>query len=427
METLNKLQSSKPSSPSRTSSRAPSRGDSASFDGAADAAPAAVDGEDASPTEESQQEVLAVSPAAEQLQELLKLRVVRVVSDKLPDGISGSREVLYVVRTNAEPIPNVAPEDIEVAMSSLEVGVMWGSSLSVLEQLITEIYAPCIQLFFANSSKPTTSQQQSQQQLVQLSDAVQAEFLANIQKFSAQIQNVFQQVSREVRLEVISIDTNRRVAEIASDATTVAQLQLALENWIPAIASIIEQEKGKKAVGKGPLAEVDFWRQRATAFGTVYEQLSTAPVRKMMEVMEICFELQYGQFKHYFAELSKLYTEAKDNVKFLTTLERHFKTISHGTLSAIVEALPSMMNALRMVWVISRHYNTDERMVPLMERIAEEIGDRVATSISIRSIFRQEPKDVIRKANEAKNVLDKWRETYYKVFVVLSLMALICR
>lgn len=36
-----------------------------------------------------------------------------------------------------------------------------------------------------------------------------------------------------------------------------------------------------------------------------------------------------------------------------------------------------MMNAIRMVWVISRHYNTDERMVPLMELIAGEIAGKV--------------------------------------------------
>lgn len=71
------------------------------------------------------------------------------------------------------------------------------------------------------------------------------------------------------------------------------------------------------------------------------------------------------------------YVEAKDNVKFLTTLERHFKNISSGNLTAILDTLPSMMNALRMVWVISRHYNTDDQMLPLMRRIASEIADKV--------------------------------------------------
>ena len=59
------------------------------------------------------------------------------------------------------------------------------------------------------------------------------------------------------------------------------------------------------------------------------------------------------------------------NVKFLTTLERHFKNIASGKLSSIQETIPPMMNAIRMVWIISRHFNRDERLVPRMERIAQ--------------------------------------------------------
>lgn len=46
------------------------------------------------------------------------------------------------------------------------------------------------------------------------------------------------------------------------------------------------------------------------------------------------------------------------------------------------------MSALRMVWIISRHYNRDERMVPLMERIANQLCERVARSINVRTLFR---------------------------------------
>ncbi len=82
------------------------------------------------------------------------------------------------------------------------------------------------------------------------------------------------------------------------------------------------------------------------------------------------------------------YVEAKDNVKVLTTLERHFKNISSGNLTAILDTLPSMMNALRMVWVISRHYNTDDQMLPLMRRIASEIADKVSATATGRVCVR---------------------------------------
>ena len=57
-------------------------------------------------------------------------------------------------------------------------------------------------------------------------------------------------------------------------------------------------------------------------------------------------------------------------------------------MQVVIDTLPSMMNALRMVWIISRHYNNDERMVPLMERIAWELAERVARVIQVRTIYK---------------------------------------
>lgn len=54
----------------------------------------------------------------------------------------------------------------------------------------------------------------------------------------------------------------------------------------------------------------------------------------------------------------------------------------------ILDTIPSMMNGLRMVWIISSHYNTDERMVPLMERIAWELSERVARVVNVRTLFK---------------------------------------
>jgi dynein heavy chain len=67
------------------------------------------------------------------------------------------------------------------------------------------------------------------------------------------------------------------------------------------------------------------------------------------------------------------------------------------------------------VWVISRNYNTDERMVPLMERIATEIASKVSSVVQSKTIFRQPPREAMKKIAEAKLVLEKWHDTYQKV------------
>lgn len=76
-------------------------------------------------------------------------------------------------------------------------------------------------------------------------------------------------------------------------------------------------------------------------------------------------------------DLTKLYGEAKDNVKFLQTLERQFKNLATEGLKGLEETLPSLMNGLRLVWIISRHYKTDDKMSNLVSTISNEIADKV--------------------------------------------------
>jgi len=138
-------------------------------------------------------------------------------------------------------------------------------------------------------------------------------------------------------------------------------------------------------------------------------------VQLMLKALQLGEAPTLHHFNAHFGELSKLYLEAKDNVKFLTTLERHFKNVSEGSFATILDTLPSMMNAIRMVWIISRHYNNDDRMVPLMERIAGKIAEKVAKEVNIRTILRKSPELAKATISEAKNVLDSWQTVYMDV------------
>jgi hypothetical protein len=50
-------------------------------------------------------------------------------------------------------------------------------------------------------------------------------------------------------------------------------------------------------------------------------------------------------FRAQLNELHKLAMEARDNVKFLTTLERHFKAITHGPLSGAPDGRQAPMES----------------------------------------------------------------------------------
>jgi dynein heavy chain len=91
-------------------------------------------------------------------------------------------------------------------------------------------------------------------------------------------------------------------------------------------------------------------------------------------------------------QFTKAHAQAKDYVKFLTTLERQFKNISKGDLSVIEETLPSLLNGLKLVWTISRHINQNEdKMENLLESISNEIADKVRAKIDLKTIFHIKP------------------------------------
>ena len=186
------------------------------------------------------------------------------------------------------------------------------------------------------------------------------------------------------------------------------------------ISELLEREAMREPKGKGPLAEIQFWREKNATFNTLYEQLNQQDVKLLLAVLEVIDSPMLNTFKVLSNDLTKQYNQAKvqsmrtsynflkENVKFLSTLERHFKNISQGSLATIKETLPSMMNAIRMVWIISRYYNRDEYMTPLLERIAWEITNKVSLVINVKSILR-DPLGM-KKIEEAKAVLEKWKQ-----------------
>jgi dynein heavy chain len=211
------------------------------------------------------------------------------------------------------------------------------------------------------------------------------EFLINMEKFAASINRTIQQIDGEVKLEIPEIDLPDTVEEVLRDLNLRQVINDTCSEWARKVRTALEAQLKKVPQGKGPLAEIDFWRERNAALSALTEQLKIPKVKQMIDI----YSTWDNNFDDSRADLNKHYIEAKDNVRFLSTLERHFKNITHGaTFQVVIETIPSMMNALRMVWIISRHYNKDDRMVPLMKRIANELRDRVAKVINIKTIFK---------------------------------------
>ena len=80
-----------------------------------------------------------------------------------------------------------------------------------------------------------------------------------------------------------------------------------------------------------------------------------------------------AQWREIDVHITEAANEAKDNVKYLSTLERFFDPLYGSDPVAIIDTLPALMNAIKMIHTIARYFSTTERMTKLFMKITNQM------------------------------------------------------
>ncbi|CAN0240996.1 unnamed protein product [Laminaria digitata] len=251
-------------------------------------------------------------------------RRCRVTQGNLPDS---SERVVYLVKVVAGEVarPSSCSDHASMA-AAMEYGCLAGDCLTNLSAVIKEVFTPLLDhqlglgvLSAANagggdkgSSEAAASVPQVPQDAPKVGDNLRNEFRANLHKFESQVAHATQQV-KGVHLSVPNINIDD--PDIGNDFEAVSLLEGAMEEWSRLIATVVEAENLKRVKGKGPMAEIEFWRRRNASLSALYEQINMPKVQRMLKVMDQVEAPMLPTFNYHFSELSRLYIEAKDNVK----------------------------------------------------------------------------------------------------------------
>ncbi|XP_015274779.1 PREDICTED: dynein heavy chain 10, axonemal [Gekko japonicus] len=354
-----------------------------------------------------------------------------VALDDVPEEFVES-EAVFFLRDTAETVtePNDLTEANDVLPEVLEYGLLNSHTLVMLKQIFSLVYLPAMsynQYKAESVSYPETEKGEGEDALpvpkkkerpVELESfqILRNEFLMNMQKFLDHIQRTIQQIEGEIKLDMPTILLDGDVNDLAADQEVVEILDQLATNWLILISSADEELQRKAPQGNGPLAEIDLWRERNATLSALTEQIKLPVVKKVLQVLDVANSGVVENLQIVINELCKHHVEANDNVRFLSTLQRHLKNLAHGSgFQIVLDTIPSLMNALRMVWIISRHYNKDERMIPLMERIAWEISARVCKAVDLRTLFREDRDIAKAKMTDAKRTLEIWKASYFDI------------
>lgn len=229
--------------------------------------------------------------------------------------------------------------------------------------------------------------------------SVNHEFMSQLHKFMSTIDYSIEQIQHNIKLPLpqliqqrsdtqqLANDNQPLIEELLGNELLINELELCCNEWITIITNVLEGENNKKTYNDTPLAELQYWSNRNNVLSLLYEQFITVQMKLCIHILELSHIYSIELLRKQLSELLKYYIESNDNHKFLQTLDRHFHTLQYGTVHDIQEIIPTMLNSCRMIWIISRHYNKDYRMAPLLERIAMTIQYKIQHNINVKAIF----------------------------------------
>ena len=129
-----------------------------------------------------------------------------------------------------------------------------------------------------------------------------------------------------------------------------------MEDWCSQTEGLLSEseENRKESDEAGPDTELTFWRNRMAKFNSVAEQLKSKEAKFVLGVVTTAKSKIFKRWKAIDNSITDSLNEAKDNVKYLATLEKYTDPLYHGTPEQIIEALPGLMNNVKMMLTIAR-------------------------------------------------------------------------
>jgi dynein heavy chain len=148
-----------------------------------------------------------------------------------------------------------------------------------------------------------------------------------------------------------------------------------MESWSNTVFTLLNEPDKKGArEDAGPDTEYEYWRTRLQRLNDIAEHLKQSDCQLIIAVLWTAKSSTMKRWTALVNEMTDALNEAKDNVKYLTSLEKYTECLyTGGGPPAVMEVLPALVNNIKMMVTIARYYGTPERMMSLFTKIANQM------------------------------------------------------
>lgn len=283
------------------------------------------------------------------------------------------------------------------------------------------------------------------QQFLPAQGSFEAQNLSNfdrmIQRHSEKVISQELAVDREQCRFLFAVPFDSNTALIGEEAFVLRQL---CQSWLRAIdeflkrqdedsffdsTSTAEAKKVEKAAEQREEAEelaekhtpatvieqeYVWWKKRKEDVNEMLHKFRLPLVNRALALLAKSDTGLAESFQERLRSLDMILEEAHDNTTFLDTINRHMGVcLNETSVEAITTTLNKLTQTLRSAWMLSKHYNTDKKIVGLLQKITDLLLEKVRRNVDHGSLSTGNVRVQNESARSSMALLTEWHAVFH--------------
>uniref|UniRef100_A0A8B9FHY9 Dynein heavy chain 5, axonemal n=1 Tax=Amazona collaria TaxID=241587 RepID=A0A8B9FHY9_9PSIT len=205
-----------------------------------------------------------------------------------------------------------------------------------------------------------------------------------------------------------------------SNTEVTEKLEEVVMIWIKQLRQVIveSEQMRREADDIGPSAELEYWKTRMSSFNSLLDEIRSSRVKKIISILQAARSKTLKQWKELvIAIVTVAANEAKDNVRYLYTLDKFFGPLAKASPVTMVEYIPSLMNTVCMIYCTSLYYNTSECMTSLLLKVTNQMINTCKTYLreGVSKIWDLDKQELLKRIQQCISLKEQYQTSFRRI------------